>query len=63
LLVVEEGEPTDGNERASKRTRSGLPKPQGRKRNGTDFWSRVDSWFEEAKEEWGNDFTSEAWRT
>ena len=47
MLVVEEGEVVDGNDRASKRMCSGLPKPQDCKWNSTDFWSWVDSWFEE----------------
>jgi hypothetical protein len=61
--VVEEIDPVEDDERpsSSKRRRSGL-KNQGRKRNGTDFWSRVDRWFEEAKEERGSDFTLESWR-
>lgn len=63
LLVVEETDTLEDDERPSKRGRSGLPKSQGRKRNGTDFWLQVDHWFEAAKEERGSDFTSEAWRT
>lgn len=61
--MVEEIDPVEDDERpsSSKRRRSGL-KNQGRKRNGTDFWSRVDRWFEEAKEERGSDFTLESWR-
>ena len=64
LLVgqEEDTEAIEEEERASKRTQSGLPKNQGRKRAGTDFWSRVDRWFEEAKEEHGNDFSSDAWK-
>ena len=64
-LLVGQEEDTEvlGEEEwASKRTRSGLPKNQGRKRAGTDFWSQVDCWFEEAKEEHGNDFSSDAWK-
>ena len=50
------------HQQASKHTWSGLPKNQGHKRAGTDFWSQVDHWFEEAKEEHGNDFSSDAWK-
>ena len=54
--MVEETDALEDDECPSKCGQSGLPKSQGRKRNGTDFWSQVDHWFEVAKEEHGSDF-------
>jgi hypothetical protein len=36
--------------------------PKGRVAHGDDFWSRVDSWFQERISLWGSDFSGADWK-
>jgi len=44
---------------AKKRKRAS---PKGRVAHGDDFWSRVDSWFQERILLWGSDFSGADWK-